>query len=146
MGRIERFENIEAWDAASKLTKRIYDLSNRGRFTKDFSLRDQLRRAVVSVMANIAEGYERGGDKEFQQFLSTAKASCAEVRSHLYVAFDQQYLTEPDFAALKRDSEKISRMLSGFIGYLRQSEFRGKKFKTFDASGPKAAPLSRGAK
>jgi four helix bundle protein len=93
MTKIERFEDIDAWKTARILTSKIYSLSAEGPLSRDFGLRDQLRRAAVSVMSNVAEGFERGGDKEFLQFLSLAKASCAEVRSHLYVALDQAYLT-----------------------------------------------------
>ncbi len=93
MSKIERFEDIEAWKGARVLTSKIYQLTGEGSFARDFGLRDQLRRAAVSVMPNVAEGFERGGDKEFLQFLSLAKASCAEIRSHLYVAMDQAYLT-----------------------------------------------------
>ena len=84
------------------MTRVIYQMSNRGAWSKDFALRDQMRRSAVSIMANVAEGFERRGDKEFRYFLAIAKASCAEVRSHLYVAMDQKYLSEPDFTRLKR--------------------------------------------
>src|SRR3989337_215585 len=109
MGKIERFEDIGAWKSPREITRVIYQLSNRGAWSKDFGLRDQIRRSAVSIMANIAEGFERGGDKEFQQFLSTAKASCAEVRSHLFVALDQRYVTQAQFAKLRNDAEQISR-------------------------------------
>ena len=88
MAEIKRFEDIEGWKKARELVAAIYAVSSKGSFAKDSELRDQIRRAAVSVMSSIAEGFERGGDKEFSQFLSLAKASCGEVRSQLYVALD----------------------------------------------------------
>jgi four helix bundle protein len=88
MAEIKRFEDIEGWKEARELVSAIYAVSSKGSFAKDSELRDQIRRAAVSVMSSIAEGFERGGDKEFSQFLSLAKASCGEVRSQLYVALD----------------------------------------------------------
>ena len=85
MAVIEKFEDIEAWQEARKLTHEIYKLTSSGNFSKDFALKDQVRRAVISVMSNIAEGFERRGDKEFHHFLSIAKASAGELRSQLYV-------------------------------------------------------------
>src|SRR5436190_491568 len=100
MSSIERFEDIEAWKKARRLTKLVYDASNEGQFARDFGLRDQIRRASVSTMSNIAEGFERGGDQEFIHFLSMAKGSCGETRSQLYVALDQGYLTQDKFKLL----------------------------------------------
>ncbi len=97
--RIDRFEDIESWKKARGCTRLIYEMSSQGNFTRDFALRDQIRRAVISIMSNIAEGFERGGDKEFIQFLSIAKGSCGEVRSQLFAAFDQNYITEDQFRA-----------------------------------------------
>lgn len=129
MGGIERFENIEAWKQARELAKKIYAKSNSDHFSRDFGLRDQIRRAVVSVMSNIAEGFERGGDKEFVQFLYLAKGSCGEVRCQLYIARDQDYISETEFDQLTGECIAISRMLSGFITYLQKSPFKGPKFK-----------------
>lgn len=136
LAKIERFEEIEAWKAARLLTKTVYDLSNQGGFSRDFALRDQIRRAAVSIMANIAEGFERGGDKEFLQFLSLAKASCAEVRSHLYVAMDQSYLDAKQLDERLEQAKGVSRMISGFMDYLRKSDYRGSKFRPADKSAP----------
>ena len=89
MATIQRFEEIEAWQVARELTRSVYECSKSGSFAKDFALRDQIRRAAISVMSNIAEGFERGGNAEFIQFLSIAKGSAAEVETQLYVALDQ---------------------------------------------------------
>ena len=93
---VKNFEDLEIWKDARRLTKAIYRMTKDGGFAKDFALRDQIRRAAVSVMSNIAEGFERGGNQEFIQFLHVAKASCGEVRSHLYVALDQSYVDQKD--------------------------------------------------
>ena len=110
--RVERFEDLIAWQKARVLTKMIYAMTKRGEFARDFGLNNQIQKAAVSVMSNIAEGFERSGRAEFNQFLAVAKASCAEVRSQLYVALDIGYLTESEFQALKVKAEEVSRILS----------------------------------
>ena len=100
MGKVERFEDLIAWQKARELTKRIYHISREGAFSKDFGLSSQIQRASVSIMSNIAEGFERGGRGEFHQYLSMAKASCAELRSQLYVALDNGYISRTSFAEL----------------------------------------------
>src|SRR5580765_4245238 len=97
MAKFSRFEDIDAWKKARALSKEIYLITKNGEFAHDFALRDQIRRAAISVLSNIAEGFERGGDKEFRQFLATAKGSVGEVRSQLYIALDAEYLTENQF-------------------------------------------------
>ncbi|HWD94512.1 MAG TPA: four helix bundle protein [Verrucomicrobiae bacterium] len=129
MAKIERFEDMLSWQKARELTRQVYALSKKGDFARDFDLRSQMRSAAASVMSNIAEGFERGGDKEFLQFLSTAKASCGEVRSQLYVALDQAYISPVEFNALSTESVEVSRLISGFMGYLQKSDLRGNKFK-----------------
>ncbi len=129
MNKIEKFEDIVAWQKARILTQQIYGCSKVGAFARDFGLRDQVQRASVSTMANIAEGFERGGDKEFIQFLSIAKGSCGEVKSHLHVAMDQSYVSEEQFTGLYQQADEVSRLVAGFMGYLQQSNVRGHKFK-----------------
>jgi len=129
MSKIIKFEDIVAWQRAREMTKQIYAHAKVGPFAKDFGLKDQSQRASVSIMGNVAEGFERGGDKEFVQFLSHSKASCGEVKSHLYVALDQQYITQNQFANLYNEADEVGRLLAGFMGYLRQSSLRGRKFK-----------------
>ena len=127
MSRIERFEDIEAWRKARELTKEIYALTNDGPFARDFGLRDQIRRAVVSIMSNIAEGFERGSNKEFIQFLYIVKGSAGEVRAQLYVALDQAYINQETFNQLNKNVVETIRMVSGLISYLNRSSFKGEK-------------------
>jgi len=129
MATITKFEDIEAWQKSRELTREVYAASNTGLFAKDYGLRDQIRRAAVSIMSNIAEGFERGGDKEFGQFIAQAKGSSAEVRAQLYVAFDQGYIDKPTFDRLAELTIHINRMLAGLMKYLRGSEFKGSKYK-----------------
>ena len=129
MSKIQRFEDIVAWQKARELTREIYARAKVGPFAKDFGLRDQIQRASVSIMGNVAEGFERGGDKEFIQFLSISKGSCGEVKSHLYVALDQQYVNDAQFNRLYSSADEVGRLLAGFMAYLKQSDLRGKKFK-----------------
>ena len=111
---MERFEDIVAWQKARELTAQVYRLSQqRERLRKDFGLRDQMLRAAISMMANIAEGFERGRLSEFHQFLSVSKASCAELRSHLYVALDAGYLNAEEFEVLRLKAEEVGRILGG---------------------------------
>jgi len=129
MALIQRFEDLEAWKISREVTKEIYRISKNDLFSRDYGLRDQICRASVSTMSNIAEGFERDGDKEFINFLSIAKGSSGEVRSQLYVALDQEYISEKDFNFLYGKTTENSRVISGLIKYLKQSDFKGKKFK-----------------
>ena len=129
MAKIEKFEDIEAWKSAREITRLIYQISSTGDFSKDFALVNQIRRASISVLSNIAEGFERSGDKEFIQFLTIAKGSCGEVRAQLYVAFDQNYIDKEQFILVQNKLIETSRMLSGLIKYLQQSNLKGSKFK-----------------
>ena len=130
--RIETFEELAYWQKGRELTKTVYRTSRSGEFAKDFALRDQVRRACISVTSNIAEGFERGGDKEFVQFLSQAKGSCGEVRSQLYVALDEGYISEAQFAVMKGLALETSRAIAGMMGYLTRSQLRGSKYRTLD--------------
>src|SRR5437660_12683336 len=129
MASFQTFEQIDAWQKARELTNRIYKITSEGAFSRDFGLKDQIRDASVSMMSNIAEGFERSGTGEFRQFLSIAKGSAGEVRSELYVALDQEYVSQEIFKALSADAQRISRMISGLMSYLRSSGVKGTKFK-----------------
>jgi four helix bundle protein len=111
--RIERFEDLTAWQKARELTRLIYQVSQQGAFTKDFGLSGQIQRAAVSVMSNIAEGFERGSRKDFNRFLSIAKASCAEVCSQLYIAHDIGYLDQTKLKMLLGLAEEVGRIIGG---------------------------------
>lgn len=129
MSSFQRFEDIEAWQKARELTKAIYAMSNDGQFARDFGLRDQIRRASVSIMSNIAEGFGRGGNKEFIQFLSTAKGPASEVQAQLYVALDAGYINQDQFQKLYAETEATARMIAGLLRYLQNSDFKGAKYK-----------------
>lgn len=118
MPKIERFEEIKAWQLSRDLVLSVYQASGKGPFAADYALRDQIGRASVSVMSNIAEGFERESDKELKRFLYMAKGSAGEVRSQLFVALDLGYLTADQFADLRNKAEEASKALSGFISYL----------------------------
>src|SRR5713226_891145 len=119
MGRIERFEDLEAWKSARELVRSIYKATSGSAFSRDAGLRGQIQRASVSVMSNIAEGFERGGDKEFFQFLALAKGSCGEVRAQLYVALDQTYINDAQFQELVEKTLRINRLIAGLMKYLQ---------------------------
>ena len=127
--RIEKFEDLIAWQKARTLTRAIYDATRNGAFAKDFGLAGQIQRATVSIMANIAEGFERGGRPEFHQFLSTAKASCADVRSHLYIALDIGYINQETFGELMKQADEVGRIIGGLraaVSRQRQEERKSK--------------------
>ena len=129
MATFQSLEEIEAWKKARELTREIYAISKQGSFCRDFALRDQIRRASVSIMANIAEGFERSGTAEFVQFLAVAKGSTGEAISHIYVAADQVYITKEEGDHLLGLAGETSRMIGGLMTYLRKSGIRGAKFK-----------------
>jgi four helix bundle protein len=129
MSKIEKFEDIKAWQKARVLNIAIYQLTNGDLFTRDFNLKDQIRRSSISVLSNIAEGFERGGKKEFIQFLYIAKASCGELRSQLYIAFDLKYIKEEQLNQSLSLAVEVSMMISGFINYLNTTELKGIKYK-----------------
>jgi four helix bundle protein len=113
LSKIERCEDLIAWQKARELTRSIYQVTGVGAFSRDLGLVWQIQRAAVSIMSNIAEGFERRGRREFHQFLSTAKGSCAEVRSQLYVAFDIGYIEETAFHRLLAQAEEVGRVVGG---------------------------------
>jgi four helix bundle protein len=118
MAGIDKFEDIEAWQKARELAREIYRVTNQGAFAKDFGLRDQIYRAAVSVMSNIAEGFERGDDVEFRRFLAIAKGSAGEVKAQLYVALDAGFIDQDQFEELYRLATETSNLIGGFMRYL----------------------------
>ena len=122
MTTVKRFEDLKAWQTSRELTRMVYDISDCGRFKKDFGLRDQIRRASVSAMSNIAEGFESHTTKLFINYLGRAKASAGEIRSQLYVALDREYIDQGTFDELVLMASDLSRQISGFSGYLKDAE------------------------
>jgi four helix bundle protein len=121
------FEELHIYQRAREMVNQIYALTRTGGFAKDFGLSDQIRRAAVSVMSNVAEGFERGGTTEFIQFLYIAKGSCGEVRCQLQIACDQGYISQQEYAGLCQKCKLISGMLSNFIAHLQTTSYRGEK-------------------
>lgn len=122
MGKeINRFEDLECWQQARKIVNRVYRVCRVGEFRRDYGLVDQMKRAALSIMANIAEGFSRKGNKEFIQFLFIAKSSAAELQSHLYVGLDQGYIHQPQFDELYEGADKVQRQISNFIKYLKST-------------------------
>ena len=122
------FEDLHIYQRARELTNAVYSQTRAGAFAKDYGLSDQIRRAAVSVMSNIAEGFERGTSTEFIQFLYIAKGSCGEVRAQLQIALDQAYITAQAHASLVDLARRTSGMISNFIAHLQSSDYRGEKF------------------
>jgi len=110
---VKHFEDLIAWQKARELTRKIYKVTSQGEFSRDYGLRDQIRRASVSVMSNLAEGFDRGGRSEFHQFLVIAKGSCAEVRAQLYVALDAGFISNEVFGKLIGLSHEVSKLIGG---------------------------------
>jgi len=128
--QVKNFEDLEIWQAARRLAQEIYTCSRSHKFSKDFALRDQMQRAAVSVMSNIAEGFERGGNQEFVQFLYIAKGSCGEVRSQLYVALDQDYVDRKLVDSLLITLKRLSVRIKHLIDHLKHSGMRGPKYSS----------------
>jgi four helix bundle protein len=124
MPGVQRFEDLIAWQKARELTRAIYQATTEGAFARDFGLSGQIQRSAVSVMSNIAEGFERARRAEFHQYLSTAKASCAEVRSQLYVALDVGYVNEVVFKRLLRQAEEVARIVGGLRAAIEKQKSR----------------------
>lgn len=126
--KIDRFEDLVIWREARELCKVIFIITEKEPFCRDFKLRDQIRTSSGSVMDNIAEGFERNGNKEFIQFLSVAKGSCGECRSQSYRAFDYNYITEDILESLISKTTQLSKKIYSFISYLKKSDLKGSKF------------------
>ena len=127
--KIKRFEDLRIWKLSLKITKRIYDVTFKTKFNKDFGLRDQIRRAVISVSSNIVEGFEKNNNNEFVRFLKIAKGSAGEVRNQLYIALAVGYITESEFESLNNDLIALVNQIGGFISYLL-SKKKNKEFLT----------------
>ena len=124
--RIDRFEDIEGWQLARELAKRVYGVAAKGAFSRDFGLKDQIQRAVGSIMHNIAEGFDGGTNVEFVKFLRYAKRSCTEVQSELYIALDQEYVSPAQFDELYKMASNVKARIGGFIKYLQEFERKKK--------------------
>jgi len=124
------FEELHIYQRARELTNLVYSLTRQGAFIRDRGLIDQIRRASVSIMSNIAEGFERGAKAEFIQFLYIAKGSCGEVRAQLQVARDQQYLDASDYDRAHDLARRVSGMISNFISHLQKTEYQGEKYSS----------------
>jgi len=129
MAMIHTFEDIEAWQKARQLSKIVYEYTKHYAFEKDYGLCDQIRRSAVSIISNIAEGFDHGGNKEFIQFLFIVKASTAEIESQLYVALDNDYINKEQFTEATLLTNAVKSLLSGFIHYLEKTDMKGYKFK-----------------
>ncbi|MCF7916957.1 MAG: four helix bundle protein [Candidatus Omnitrophica bacterium] len=118
--KIEKFEDIQSWQEAKELTNLVYEICKKSIFSKDFGLRDQIQRASVSIMANIAEGFDSQSDIEFIRFLNYSRRSASEVQSHLYVALEQKYINNDDFYKMYNKCKETKRLIGGFIKYLKR--------------------------
>ena len=129
MSKIEKVEDLISWQKSKDLTIEIYKITKNSSFSKDFGLCNQIQRAAVSIPSNIAEGFGRGGNKEFLQFLSIAKGSLYELKTQLIIAFEIGYINDIEYSKLKNDSEEIGKLIAGFMNYLSKSELKGVKYK-----------------
>lgn len=130
MATIKQFEDLEIWKLARALCDDINKISNKTGLRNDYKLYGQIDGSSGSVMDNIAEGFERNGNKEFHQFLSISKASCGETRSQLYRVLDRDYINNEEFNKLKEQTITLSKMIGGFMNYLKKSDLKGSKYKT----------------
>ena len=121
MAKIERFEDLQSWQKERKLANVVYDLTDQGDFTKDFELRNQIRRASGSAMHNIVEGFDAGTNPEFIRFLRMARRSVSEIQSQLYLALDRKYIKEDDLKLAYDLATEVKRLVNGMIGYLKKS-------------------------
>lgn len=132
MSTIKKFEDLDVWKLARELCQDIFILTLREAFSKDFGLKNQIGNSSGSVMDNIAEGFERDGNREFSQFLSIAKASCGECRSQLYRALDRNYITKEQFELSSLKTIDLGRKIANLMSYLKTSEIKGNKYKASD--------------
>lgn len=128
MATVKQFEDLEIWKLSRILCDDIQKVANSTGLRQDYKLYSQIDGSSGSVMDNIAEGFERNGNREFIQFLSISKASCGETRSQLYRVFDRNYITMEEFVKLKEQTLVLSKMISGFMAYLKKSDFKGSKY------------------
>lgn len=126
---IEKFEDLEIWQEARILSKVIFQMTQKKPFRNDFKLKNQIKGASGSIMDNIAEGFERGGNREFVQFLSIARGSCGETRSQLYRAYDYEYIRKEELREVLKRCIKLSKKISSFMNYLKMSKYDGSKYK-----------------
>ena len=129
MASAKQFEDLEIWIKAREICNKIFEIREKSDLKKDYKLFDQINSSSGSIMDNIAEGFERNGNKEFRQFLSIAKASCGETRSQLYRVLDRKYISKEEFDAEHEKLIMLSKQIGGFMNYLQQSDFKGSKFK-----------------
>lgn len=132
--QIKNFEDLEIWKLARSLTHEIYTIVRTSKLSRDYGLREQMQRAAVSIMSNVAEGFERGGNQEFVQFLYVAKASCGELRSQLYVALDQEYIDQRIMDKSVATLKRLSVMIKHLIDHLKASGLRGPKYDNTNRS------------
>ena len=129
MGKIERFEDLEIWKKARIICEDIFKIGEGSQLKTDYKLYNQINGSTGSIIDNIAEGFERNGNKEFNQFLSIAKASCGETRSQLYRLLDRNYITQEEFELQHEKLTMLSKQIGGFMIYLQKSDYKGSKFK-----------------
>lgn len=129
MATIRRFEDLEVWQKVREISRFVFSLTCQEKFSKDYAFKDQIKRASGSAMDNIAEGFERGGNKELINFLTYAKGSSGELRSQVYRALDYGYISNDEYDYLIKETTSLSERLGKFISYLRNSEMKGVKFK-----------------
>lgn len=129
--KIIKFEELSIWKLSLKITREIYDITSKGNFSKDFGLRDQIRRAIISVSSNIVEGFEKNNNNEFIRYLRIAKGSVGEVRNHLYISLEIKYIDSTEFHKINKELENLGNQIGGFIHYLSNKrlnkEFINKK-------------------